>query len=97
VQSEHSVKSLPQQVLTIPWSIPKIMGAAAFRRGFEQVRAGAAPDFDAEDIDDAWDYERGRLFACIAPLTMRLRVDGGKLNPKAITLFEAAGNRSFVV
>jgi hypothetical protein len=43
-----------------------------------------------------WDYERGRLFAHIAPLNMPLKI-GGKLNPKAIALCNAAFDRKLVL
>jgi hypothetical protein len=72
-----------------------IMRSAAFRRGFEQARAGEPPQFDG-CCDDPWAYERGRLFAYIAPLAMPLRADG-KLNPKAVALFDAAWDRKLIL
>jgi hypothetical protein len=71
-----------------------IMRSTAFRRGFEQARAGEPAQFD--DCGDPWAYERGRLFAYIAPLAMSLRADG-KLNPKAVALLDAAFDRKLVL
>lgn len=71
-----------------------IMRSTAFRRGFEHARAGEPPQFDGSS--DPWAYERGRLFAYIAPLSMSLRSDG-KLNPKAVTLFDAAYDRKLIL
>jgi len=42
-----------------------MMRAAAFRRGFEDVKRGRPFALDAFDIDNHWQYERGRQFACI--------------------------------
>jgi hypothetical protein len=82
------------QTRTRPITTEAIMRSAAFRRGFEQARARQAPEFDA--CGDAWAYERGRLFAYIAPLCMPLREDG-KLNPKAVALLDAAFDRGLVL
>jgi hypothetical protein len=73
-----------------------IMRSTAFRRGFEQARAGEPPQFDGCCGGDPWAYERGRLFAYIAPLAMSLRADG-KLNPKAVALFDAAFDRGLIL
>jgi hypothetical protein len=70
----------------------RIMRSDEFKRGFEEARAGRPPQFDC----DEWDYERGRLFAYIAPRAMPLRVDG-KLNPKALALFIAAEDRNLIL
>ena len=69
------------------------MSSPGFERGLDDARKGRPFDYE---YDDDWDYERGRLFGHIAPLTMPLRI-GGKLNPKAIALFDAAINRDFIV
>jgi hypothetical protein len=68
------------------------MRPADFRRGVEEVRAGAPPDFDASDN---WAYERGRQWALIAPRSMPLYV-GNRLNPKAVALFDAAYDRGWI-
>jgi hypothetical protein len=79
-----------------------ILSDAEFRRGFEEARLGKP--FDPNNND--WDYERGRLFARIAPLDMPLWIDlplvsgrkiGQKLNPKALALAEAAFARRLLI
>jgi hypothetical protein len=59
-------------------------------------RSGKPPSFDNPEIADAWAYERGRQFGLIAPAGMPLRVDG-RINRKAVALFEAAYRRGWVV
>ncbi len=60
------------------------------KAGVDDVRAGKPARFDEFDSDD---YERGRQWAMIAPLTMPLRINGGKLNPDAIRLLDNAFDR----
>jgi hypothetical protein len=76
-----------------------IMGSAAFARGFDEARSGVPFDWrvGGDDINAsaAWGYERGRLFAHIAPQAMALRIDG-KLNPKAVALCKAAFDRNLI-
>jgi hypothetical protein len=64
------------------------MLSAAFARGIADFRAGRAPDFDNE-VDALtggdWDYERGRQWAVVAPVTMPLKI-GRRLNPDAIEM-----------
>jgi hypothetical protein len=76
-------------------STERIMDTADFRRGVEEVRAGKPPDFDATDIDDAWNYERGRQWAMIAPRGLPLFVDG-EVNPLAIALYDKAYQRKWI-
>ena len=83
-----------EQIPTRPVSTQEIMSTAAFARGLEEVRKGIV--FDSRVDDDDWDYARGRLFGRIAPLNMPLRI-GGRLNPAAIALFDAAWNRKLIV
>jgi hypothetical protein len=86
-----------QQVATVAVDAASIMRRAAFLRGFNDVRAGRPACFDAynfnqgnEDRKDlvnaSWDYERGRQFATIAPVSMPLR-RRGKLNRAALFLY----------
>jgi hypothetical protein len=75
-------------------STSTIMRRAEFARGLAEVRAGRAPDYDAHD-DLLWAYERGRQFGRVAPLNMPLRFRG-RLNPKAVALFDAASDRGFI-
>jgi hypothetical protein len=80
------------QVPTTRTSTTRIMRTPEFERGFEEARKGEAFDWRIND----WNYERGRLFAHIAPLNLPLRIDG-KLNPKAVALCDAAFNRRLIV
>jgi hypothetical protein len=83
-----------EQVETKLVSAESIMRRADFKRGVEDVRAGRAPAFDEFSHD--WAYERGRLFASLAPVSMPVRIEG-KLNPKAVALYRAASKRRFVL
>jgi hypothetical protein len=83
------------QVPTVSVRPETIMRRAAFREGFEDARAGRRPRFDFFQDDDEWSYERGRLFARIAPETMPLLIDG-KLNRKAVKLFALASERRLI-
>ena len=72
-----------EQADTQECTIESIMRSKNFAAGVRDVRAGDPPRFD--ELDD-WSYERGRLWAMLAPMSMPLRV-GCKLNPKAVMLF----------
>jgi len=89
-----------QQVPTVLVSIRSIMESREFARGFEDARRGIPFDWrigaDATDANASWHYERGRLFAHIAPLNMPLRISGF-LNPKALALCGAAFKREFII
>src|SRR5260370_23790091 len=63
------------------------MSTIAFAMGAYDKRTGRKPAWD-EYGDDAWSYERGRQWACIAPKRMPLRIKskGNKLNPRAVEL-----------
>jgi hypothetical protein len=72
------------QIDTVECTTESIMRTADFAAGVSDVRAGRPPRFD--EFYDAWSYERGRLWATLAPMSMPLRI-GHKLNPKAVALF----------
>jgi hypothetical protein len=80
------------QVRTKRISVRAIMTSPEFELGFEDVRNGVP--FDWRNV--AWDYERGRLFARIAPLNMLLWIRG-QLNPKAVALCGAAFRRNLLL
>jgi hypothetical protein len=67
-----------------PVTILSVFKSREFRIGVEDVRAGRPPRFD-DPIAWSWAYERGRLFAAIAPMRMPLRV-AGKVNLEAYLL-----------
>ena len=69
-----------------------IVAHSDFARGLDEVRRGVPFNPD----NDSWEYERGRCFGFIAPLNMPLRI-GGKLNPKALKLAEAAFSRKLLI
>jgi len=85
---------IPEQIFTVNDLSPtEVMRAREFALGFEDVRAGRPARFDTfGEPNSAWHYERGRQFATIAPLSMRLHINGD-LNPRALVLFEAAVRR----
>jgi hypothetical protein len=81
-----------EQACTETTTTKAIMGSPKFARGLSDVRTGVPFDWRI----DSWNYERGRLFGRIAPITMPLRI-GSKLNPKAVALFDAAFDRGLII
>jgi hypothetical protein len=77
---------MAKQVRTVPVAIATIMRSAGFLQGVEDRRLGRAPKYDLHAEDRLWAYERGRLFASIAPIDLPILVKG-KLNPAAATMF----------
>lgn len=88
---------MTKQVPTEQVTVETVMATPEFARGFEDARRGLPFDWrvGSEDSDVAWNYERGRLLAHIAPLNMPLR-NGRGLNPKAVTLCAAAFGRKLI-
>jgi hypothetical protein len=70
-----------------------IMNSPEFAVGVADVRAGKPFDYDR--LDGSWEYERGRLWAWLAPVSMPLKIKG-KLNPKAV-LFDLAFQRKYLL
>jgi hypothetical protein len=66
-----------------------ILSQPAFERGLTDGRAnrGFPQEYDRWDINDQWNYERGRWLAVIAPADVLLRIKG-KINPRAGELFD---------
>jgi hypothetical protein len=81
-----------KQVRTRGVSTRSIVASKEFARGLEEVRKGLPFNPD----NGSWNYERGRCFGFIAPLDMPLRI-GGKLNPKALKLADAAFDRKLLI
>ena len=77
------------QVKTSTTTVAKIMRTAAFRQGLADRRAGLRPRFDivTHDVNQQWNYERGRQWAVIAPRALPLMY-GRKLNPDAVAIYE---------
>jgi hypothetical protein len=65
----------------------EIMESADFAEGVADVRAGKPTRFDS--FAENWEYERGRQWAYLAPMSMPLRIRR-KLNWEAIRLFDLA-------
>jgi hypothetical protein len=88
------------QVPIFPTTTAAIMASPEFRRGLDEVRNGVAFDWRVGGCDggtnDAWNYERGRQFARIAPVSMPLRI-GRRLNEGAIALYRAASKRRLII
>jgi hypothetical protein len=82
-----------KQVETSICSPKTIMRHPHFGRGLDEIREGRP--FDCDVDDNYWAYEKGRLFGAIAPRSMPL-FDGNRLNPKAVRLFIAAGERGLI-
>jgi hypothetical protein len=82
-----------QQVETDLCSADEIMRHPHFAKGLDDIRAGRP--FADHVADECWAYERGRLFGAIAPQSMPLFICG-RLNPKAVRLFEAASDRRLI-
>ena len=80
------------QVPVVEVTTKAVMASPDFETGLSDVRRGIPFDWR----NGSWEYERGRLFGHIAPLTMPLRI-GSKLNPKAVTLCDAALRRKLIV
>jgi hypothetical protein len=88
------------QVDTRRCTTTTIMLSPAFAAGVHDVRHGLPPRFDtfnAFDGDSLWAYERGRLWAFVAPVTMKVAVKGGMLNYKAVALFDLAWRRGYII
>jgi len=64
-----------------------IVCSQAFSRGVEDVRAGRPPEYDNQSKEGAWAYERGRLWAVLAPPDMPLFI-GKRVNKKALKIFD---------
>jgi len=84
--------SVRKQARTRSVSLHDIIASREFARGLEEVRTGLPFNPD----NDEWNYERGRAFGHIAPLSMPLRI-GRALNPKALALAEAAFERKLLI
>lgn len=57
-----------RQVQTKNTTCKAVIRTKAFVKGFNEVREGKAPDYDAfRDANEQWNYERGRQFALTFP------------------------------
>jgi hypothetical protein len=81
--------TVAEQIDTTLTTTRAIMGSVGFAAGVADVRAGKPARFDSSFDADVWTYERGRLWAYLAPVSMPLRI-GRRLNPEALRLFDRA-------
>jgi hypothetical protein len=82
------------QVETRPVSRRWIMTSCKFGLGVDDARAGRPYPCDYDlwcNIDDQWNYERGRQWATLVPRDVLVKVCG-KLNPKALKWFKRYGD-----
>lgn len=80
------------QVPTSATSITAIMKSRAFRRGVDDARSHRRPAFDL----DCWEYERGRLFAALAPVEMPV-MENGRLHRPAVAICRKAFSRKEII
>lgn len=76
---------------TIPTTIAQIMASPKFGLGVADVRAGRGrhPSYEHWTVNEAWNYERGRSWATLAPRNMAIR-QGGKVTAEAIAWYRRA-------
>jgi hypothetical protein len=97
-----------KQCNTFPVTVEWIMSRPEFTLGFAHVRNGKKFDTWAgcghskktdrrSAAGRAWDYERGRIFACLAPRNMPLRLADGRLNPEAVKLCNRAFDLGYIL
>jgi hypothetical protein len=74
-----------EQEPTHPVSIHWIMSQPQFTLGAADARAGRRyhADYDLWNINGQWNYERGRMWAAMAPRNVPLK-RAGKINPEAV-------------
>jgi hypothetical protein len=77
-----------EQEPTVPVPIPWIMAQLHFALGVADVRGrrGFRPEYDTWVPDDQWGYDRGRIWATLAPKSLAVK-RGGKINPAAVRFY----------
>jgi hypothetical protein len=95
-----------EQIVTYPVTVEWIMEQPDFALGFAHKRSGRRFNtwhgHDKENghrsaTGGAWQYERGRAFACLAPRDLPLRLASGRLNPKAVKLCHLYFNLGYLL
>jgi hypothetical protein len=81
---DHDINQVP----VLETTATEVMASPEFGVGVMEVRTGQAPRFDEMNH---WNYERGRLWATLAPTDM------SPDSRKAVLLMEAAFLRKFVI
>ena len=77
------------QVPTRSVSIVWIMSQSAFALGVRDARSGLPyrSNYEQWETNSQWNYERGRLWAALAPRDIALRKGDG-INPDAMRYYE---------
>jgi hypothetical protein len=75
------------QADTVSVTLLQVFRSDDFKQGVADVRAGRPARFD--DFADDWLYERGRMWAFLAPVSMPLRF-GRRLNWEAVKILHRA-------
>jgi len=74
------------QIPTRPSTAVEIMSSPTFGLGAADVRTsrGYHADYDLWDTNGQWSYERGRMWATLAPRNVPLKKLNGRINPDAV-------------
>ena len=79
------------QIPTRPVTIQEIMGQPQFVLGVADARAGRRyrADYDLWTVNGQWNYERGRMWATLAPRNVPLKNGDGKINVAALRYYRS--------
>jgi len=79
------------QIPTRSTTVIEIMSGPSFALGVADARAGRRyhRDYDLWNTNTQWIYERGRMWAALAPRDVPLK-HNGRLSPAAVRLYNAA-------
>jgi hypothetical protein len=74
------------QIPTRPVTLEEIMGRPQFALGVADARAARRyhRDYDLWSTNGQWSYERGRMWATLAPRNVPLKKVNGRINPDAV-------------
>jgi hypothetical protein len=78
------------QIPTRSTTAVEIMSSPTFRLGAADARAGRSyhRDYDLWDTNGQWNYERGRMWATLAPHNVPLKKLNGRINPDAVRYWQ---------
>jgi hypothetical protein len=79
------------QIPTRPVTREEIMGQPQFVLGVADARAGRRyrADYDLWTTNGQWNYERGRMWATLAPRNVPLKTSDGKINVTALRYYRS--------
>ena len=80
------------QIPTKAVSVRRIMTDPAFKRGVRDARAGRPfpVAFDTWEVNSAWNYERGRVWARRVPASIDLKCNG-RVTDEAVRWYVRVG------